>query len=230
MIVYPKVHPSPVLWPEPLEVVLQTLPSGPGTILAPKLLLISTWEALILGALPLIPRESRPHGIITWASEMFAVSRTSIYALGKRIEERVLSISEQQTSPLEQPQVEFEKGVERIEVTPERLKRTILAATFPGNVSIRPTQDVLEAAFEQSPSIGAISELRLEAGHRAGRVLAELDYSAVGAVVIGRDETFFQGVPLLLVIEPVSSTILMALPCTDRQAETWGAVLELVQE
>ncbi len=62
MIVYPKVHPSPALWPEPLEVVLQSLPSGPGTAPALKLPHISTWEALILGALPLMPRESRPMG------------------------------------------------------------------------------------------------------------------------------------------------------------------------
>ncbi len=196
---------------------------------------IDMGSADIGSAAPDAKRKSS-HGIITWAAEMFAVSRTSIYALGERIEERVLSISEQQTSPLEQPQVEFEKGVEHIKVTPEHLKRTILASTFPGNVSIRPTQDILEAAFEQRSGIGAISELRLEAGRRAGRVLAELDYSSVGAewdapsVVIGRDETFFQGAPLLLVIEPVSFTILPALLCTDRRAETWGAVLELVRE
>ncbi len=153
---------------------------------------------------------------------MFDVSRTSIYALGKRIESRVLSSPEWQSSPLKQPQVESESenGVNRIEMTPGRLKRTILAATFPGKLSIRPTQAILESAFEQRPSIRSSSELRLEAGRRAGRVLADLDYSSVGAerdapsVVIGRDETFFQGVPLLLVIEPVSSTILMASPAT----------------
>ncbi|MCP4065934.1 MAG: hypothetical protein GY740_22185 [Gammaproteobacteria bacterium] len=169
---------------------------------------------------------------------MFGVSRTSIYALGKRIESRVLSSPEWQSSPLKQPQVESESenGENRIEMTPGRVKRTILAATFPGNASIRPTQDILEAAFEQRPSIGAISELRLEAGRRAGRVLADLDFSTVGgerdapSVVIGRDETFFQGAPLLLVVEPVSSAILLALACKDRQAETWGAALELVKE
>jgi hypothetical protein len=117
-----------------------------------------------------------------------------------------------------------------IEVTAERLQRTILAATFAGNVSIRPTQILLQEAFDQIPSIGSISQLRLESGCQAGRVLAGLDYSRVGDVIVGRDETFFQGIPLLLVIEPVSSTILLALACRDRQADTWGAALELVQE
>ncbi|MCP4168138.1 MAG: hypothetical protein GY759_19900 [Chloroflexi bacterium] len=68
MIVYPTVEQTTTLWPEPLEVVFQSLPSGPGTVLAPKLPHLSPWEVLVLGALPLIPRESRPHGIITWAS------------------------------------------------------------------------------------------------------------------------------------------------------------------
>ncbi len=86
MIVYPTVEPTTALWPEALEVVFQSLPSGSGTVLAPKLPHLSIWDALAVGALPLIPRENRPHGIITWASGMFDVSRTSIYALGKRIE------------------------------------------------------------------------------------------------------------------------------------------------
>jgi hypothetical protein len=164
---------------------------------------------------------------------MFALSRTSIYALGRRIQERMLCADEAeqpQASGLEGSASAAKHDAVQIEVTAGRLKRTILAATFPGNVSIRPTQAVLHEAFDLSPSIGAISELRLEAGREAGRVLAGLDYSPVGKVIVGRDETFFQGVPLLLVIEPVSSTILLALACQDHQAETWGAVLELVQE
>lgn len=233
MTVYTKSESTNALWPEPLEVIFQSLPSGSGTTLAPKLPHLSDWEALCLGALPLIPRERRPHGIITWASELFRVSRPSIYALGRRIQRRIPP-SVQGT----QPSVSSAKPVEsacaddavQIEVTPKRLKRTTLTATFPGNVSIRPTQEVLAEAFDQRLSIGAISELRLEAGRQAGRVLAGLDYSGVGEVIVGRDETFFQGTPLLLVIEPVSSTILLALACPDRRAETWGAVLELVQE
>lgn len=233
MTVYTKSESASIFWPPKIERVYQTLPSGPATGLAPKLPHLSEWEALFLGALPLIPRESRPHGLITWASEVFAVSRPSVYALGKRIQERILrSGAPKESKPSGVAGVEAglqENGV-RIEVTPERLRRTILAATFPGNVSIRPTQVLLQEAFDQTPSIGTISTLRLDAGRRAGRILAGLDYSAVGEVIVGRDETFFQGMPLLLVIEPVSSTILLALACQDRQAETWGAALELVQE
>jgi len=233
MTVYPNNEPTTPLWPVWFEMLFQSLPSGPGTPLAPKLPHLSLSEALTLGMLTLIPRENRPYGLITWASELYGVSRTSMYELGKRIKARLLSVgdgSESTVSELTSVDSELAATVNEIEVTPARLKRTILAATFPGNVSIRPTQELLGVAFDQKPSIGMISELRLEAGRIAGRVLAGLDYRSVGAVIIGRDELFLQDIPLLLVVEPVSTTILLALACEDRQAETWGAVLELVQE
>lgn len=233
MTVYAKSESASIFWPEKIERVYQSLPSGPATRLAPKLPHLSDWEALFVGTLPLIPRESRPHGLITWAAEAFAVSRTSVYALGQRIQERIVSSAAPappQPGGLAAPEPGTQDDGIGSEVTPERLARTILTATFPGNVSIRPTQVLLQEAFDQTPSIGTISELRLQAGRQAGRVLGDLDYSGVGPVIVGRDETFFQGIPLLLVIEPVSSTILLALACQDRQADTWGAALELVQE
>ncbi len=233
MTVYTKSESTSALWPAQIERVYQALPSGPATSLAPKLPHLSDWEALFVGALPLIPRASRPQGLITWAAEAFALSRTSVYALGKRIQERLLTAEAEKQPRASSPEVVAAVSAgagERIEVTSTRLRRTILAATFPSNVSIRPTQVLLNEAFDQTPSIGAISELRLEAGQRAGRVLAGLDYSPMGDVIVGRDETFSQGIPLLLIIEPVSSTILLALACQDRQAETWGAALALVQE
>lgn len=233
MTVYTKSESAGIFWPPKIEGVYQSLPSGPATGLAPKLPHLSDWEALFVGALPLIPRESRPHGLITWAAEAFAVSRTSVYALGQRIQERILTAAapnQPKPSGVVPAEPRPQDDGMWIEVTPERLKRTIVAAAFPGNVSIRPTQVVLQEAFDQTPSIGSISELRLEAGRRAGRVLAGLNYSGVGEVIVGRDETFFHGIPILFVIEPVSSAIFLALACQDRQAETWGAALELLQE
>ena len=233
MTVYTKSQSEDIFWPEKIERVYQSLPSGPATELAPKLRHLSDWEALFVGTLPLIPRESRPHGLITWASKAFAVSRTSVYALGQRIQERILT-SEAPNQPdlsgmAPAGPAPTDEGA-WIEVTPERIKRTILAAAFPGNVSIRPTQVVVQEALGQRPSVGFVSELRLEAGRRAGRVLAGLDYSGIGEVIVGRDETFFTDFPILFVVEPVSATVLLALACQDRQAETWAAALELVQE
>ena len=126
MSVYTESQSESILWPAPIERVFQSLPSGPSTKLAPKLPHLSDWEALCVGALPLIPRESRPHGLITWASEMFAVSRTSIYALGRRIQEQILSDGEAESlraSGLKRAASASERDVEQVEVTPERVQR-----------------------------------------------------------------------------------------------------------
>ena len=224
---------NPVLWPEPIETVYQSLSGGPGSSLTPKLPHLREWDALFLAGLVRMPRASRPHGIITWASEAFQVSRTSIYALGERIEAKLFgepsSEAEQKAEP-SASQGELGKSSELIEVTPNRLKRTILRAMFPGNVAIRPTQAVVEEALDKRPSIGYISELRVEAGRRARQLLRELNYSGIGRVIVGRDETFFHGLPVLMVIEPVSMTILLAEVCADHQADTWGAALLIAQD
>jgi hypothetical protein len=216
-----------------IEEVYQSLPGGISTSLAPKLPHLTDSDALFLGGLTLIPRDRRPHGIITWASEIFGLSRPSVYSLGKRIKERLLpSVEAPQLllADVAQADLVLEEDEMAREVRRRRLQRTIMAATFPGNMSIRSTQTVLLEALGRTPSIGTISELRLEMGRQAGRLMAELEYSQIGPVIVGRDETFFQGTPILLVIEPVSSTILFAFACKDRKAETWGAALELLQE
>lgn len=220
-----------VCWSAPIETVYQSLPWGPSSRLTPKLPHLSDSDALFLGALVRMPRGSRPHGIITWASEIFKVSRTSIYALGERLEQKLFkertSKAEAKVSP---SRSEVLNSGHVVVVTRERLNRLILRSTFPGNASIRPTQSLLEEAFGMSRSVGYISELRLDAGRKARQVLRELDYSGIKYVQVGRDETFFHGAPVLMVIEPVSSAILLAEVCADRQSETWGAALQIVKD
>jgi hypothetical protein len=97
-------------------------------------------------------------------------------------------------------------------------------------MAIRPTQRLLTEAFDQSRSVGWVSELLREAGRQAGQVLGKIDTTALENVIVARDETFFQGQPLLLIIDPVSTTILLAQACPDRQADTWGAALLIAQE
>ena len=96
-----------------------------------------------------------------------------------------------------------------VTVTPTRMARTVLTAGLPGKMAIRPLRHALNEAFDQTRSIGWISELLTAAGHQAGRVLRDIDTSPLGTVIAARDETFFQGSPLLLVIDPVSTTILL---------------------
>lgn len=231
MGLYIEIEPSLSTWAEPIEQIYQSLPWGTKSRLAPKLPHLTESDSLFLAALVRMPREKRPHGIITWASEAFRVSRTSIYALGERIGNRLVGgeagAGMERASP---SRTECLRSGKVIEVTAERLARVILRAMFPGNASIRPTQVVLQEALDESRSVGYISELRLAAGRKARQVLRSLDYSSVPYVIVGRDETYFQGQPVLMIIEPVSSAILLAEVCGDRQADTWGAALQIVQE
>jgi len=208
-------------WPEPLESTWQLLGGDQASDLAPKLPHLGLSDILFLSTVLSIPRPERPWGIVTWLSEVFAVSRPGLYALAQRVLARL--------QPDAQP-VLTGAGAPTVEVTPTRLARTVLTASCPGKMTIRPLQQLLDESFEQRRSVGWISELISAAGREAGQVLAQQDTSALQQVIVARDETFFQNWPLLLVIEPVSATILLAQACPDRQADTWGAALLLAQE
>jgi hypothetical protein len=181
-------------------------------------------EILFMTTVMSLGRSIRPWGIVTWMAEVFGLSRPALYDLVERVEARLRA--EPEGLLLSKPEP---SGAE-IMVSRNRLVRTILTASLPGKTAIRPLRQVLAEAFDQTRSIGWISELLSEAGQRAGAVLQEIDTSPLGTVIVGRDETFFQGQPLLVVIDPVSTTILLAQATPDRQADTWGAALLLAQE
>lgn len=230
MGLYAEVSQNAASWMNPIEAVYQSLGRGGQSSLTPKLPHLSESDGLFLGALVRMPRDSRPHGIITWASEVFNISRRSIYALGERIEERLLERAKSKAVERAAPNRTECLSPKHVEVSRERLNRVILSLTFPGNASIRPTQEILEEALDERRSVGYISELRVEAGRKAREVLRQLDYSGIKYLIVGRDETYFGGLPILMMIEPVSSTILLAEVCADRQSDTWGAALQIVHD
>ncbi|MFQ5595704.1 MAG: hypothetical protein ACE5HA_16280 [Anaerolineae bacterium] len=88
------------------------------------------------------------------------------------------------------------------------LKRTVLTALLPGGVTLRPMQDLLGVAFDQSRSVGFLSQLINEAGRRAGQILDQIDYAPLGEVILARDETYFDGLAFLLSVESRTYTIL----------------------
>jgi hypothetical protein len=188
---------------------------------------LSLADVLFIGAVMAIPRHRRPWGAVTWLTDVFSLSRVSVYTLRDRLQERLLGTT--QPAALLAAPTESDSG-HTVTVTSNRLARTVLAATFPGNVSIRPLQVIMHEAFDQQRSVGWISQLRLLVGRRAGEKLRQIDTSPLGSVVVLRDETFFQGYPILLVVDPVSTTILFAQVCSDRQADTWGVALLMAQE
>lgn len=231
MGLYVEVESKSASWIEPIEQIYQSLPCGVRSSLTPKLPHLTESDSLFLGALVRMPRDRRPHGIITWAAEAFRLSRTSLYALGERIERRLFGSEGSENVECSSPsRVECLAPRKVIEVSDALVNRVILCSTFPGDVSIRPRQKILQEALGESRSVGYISELRLEAGRKAREVLRKLDYSDVKYVIVGRDETYFLGHPVLMIIEPVSSAILLAEVGADHQADTWAAALQIVQE
>lgn len=219
MRLYTEVSQDHVCWPAPLEPVYQALGGARAPELAPKLPHLGLSDILFMSTVMSIPRESRPWGIVTWMAEVFGLSRPGLYNLTTRIQHQLTVGAEAETTEVAAPAV-----------ASYRMERTVLTAAFPGKVALRPMQAVLSEAFDESRSVGWLSELLNDAGRQAGEVLAQIDTSPLGAVIVARDETFFQGTPILLVIDPMSTTILLTQASPDRQADTWGLALLSAQE
>ena len=165
-------------------------------------------------------------------SDVFDISRPTVYALGKRGAEGLECSLDGQSATTESKLVtsEMKTMEEMIEVTRNRVARTVLRLAFPGKVALRPMQDCLQEAFDQSRGVSTLSQLLTRAGQRAGQELEQVDHRPLGPVIVLRDETFFQKWPILIILEPVSTTILLAAVSEDRKADTWGAALLVSQE
>jgi hypothetical protein len=224
MTLYLQNQQTSVTWPEPFESTWQLLGGTYAHDLAPKLPHLGMADILFMTTVMSLPREQRPWGIVTWMAGVFALSRPGMYGLTNRVKQRLSPT----TKPVALPAPETQAAT--VPITPTRLARTVLTASLPGKMAIRPLRQALNEAFDQTRSIGWISELLTAAGHKAGSILRHIDTSPLGIVIAARDETFFQGHPLLLVIDPVSTTILLAQVTDDRKADTWGAALLIAQE
>jgi hypothetical protein len=209
-------------WPR-----LTTGPSVPGS----KVPHLSVVDELFIATVVNTPAPLRPWGAITELSGLFQVSRPTLYELGRRAAaglQRSVGGRPRQTPA---PSVAAKSNqADTIVVTPNRMARTALTMSFPGKMALRPMRECLAAAFKQTRSLGTLSELFTQAGQRAGRVLSEMDYCPLGPVIALRDETYFQDWPILLLIEPLTSTILLGVVSADAQAETWGASLLVSQD
>lgn len=222
---------SNVLWEEPMETTWQWLSTGP-SVACSKIPHLSVADQLFVAAVANTPRSARPWGIITRLSREFQISRPTIYDLGKRgargLDRSVggrPAKAQTVAAPVGAPSCNH-----TVTVTPNRITRTVLTMAFPGKMALRPMQACLETAFGRTRGLGTLSELLSQAGRRAGQVLEQIDYSPLGPVIVLRDETYFQDWPILLVIEPVTTTILLGVVSEDAQAETWGASLLVSQD
>jgi hypothetical protein len=224
MTLYLETSPNAALWPAPIEQVYQLLGGGDASMIAPKLPHLGLADVLFISSIMSLPKDRRPWGIVSWMADVFLTSRPTLYSLAHRVIDRLTEKPALQLTGKEATQAE------RIEVTETRVVRTVLTGAFPGKMALRPMQQVLSEAFDSSRSVGWLSELLTSAGQTAGKILAQTDLSGLGPVRVIRDETFFQDQPLLLMVEPVTSTLLMAMVAPDRQADTWGTLLLLAQD
>ena len=230
MLLASAVVQSPLAWPEPMETTYHLLGPGdplPSRFKRPDLTLS---DRLFIAAVGNLPAEVRPWGSMTWLGDVFRVSRPTVYAIART--GRAAWLPEPCAPPVPAapvtPAGAAAPPVPAAPVTPaagpqvtvseRRIQRTLLTLALPGNAAIRPMQTVLQAAFDQSRSVGYISALLTAAGRQAGQVLAQLDYRPLGRVVALRDETFFQDHPILFVVEPRTGTILLGHVATDRSA------------
>lgn len=190
--------------------------------LASKMPHLSLSDILFIAAVVNLP--DRAYGSIVKLATYYSISRVSVYELGKRVVTRLAEVAS--TSPL----LLLPEPAAKEAVSKARIDRTILTTLFPGNASIRPTRAILQTAFDTCKSVGYINNLRLEAGQRAGTILMQVNYAPLGSVIALRDETFFQGQPILLLVDPITTSILAAHVTPDCQADTWAVALLLAKE
>jgi hypothetical protein len=191
---------------------------------------LSLADRLFIAAVTNLPPERRPWGSITWLADVFNTSRPTVYAIGERgrtgMQALPLSRAYAPALPAKaEPVAEYPV----IQVTPNRIQRTILSLLFPGKVSGRDVATCLAAALDVSRSNATVSLLLHEAGRRAGEILDKVDHSPLGPVVIARDELFTGRNPNLLLVEPHSLVITGLYATQDREAETWACALLLTQ-
>ena len=193
MTLYLQKQQTSATWPEPIESTWQMLGGDYGCELAPKLPHLGLTDILFMTTIMSLSRQQRPWGVVTWMSDVFLLSRPALYALSARVKQRLLPTVEPTTLTVREP------TEARISVTATRMARTVLTVSLPGKTAIRPLRHVLSEAFDQTRSIGWISELLTEAGQTAGQRLRGIDTSPLGTVIAARDETFFGGQPFFFV-------------------------------
>jgi hypothetical protein len=219
-----------VTWPEPIEPIYQMLPAQGIQLGRYKRSDLSLADRLFIAAVVNLPPERRPWGSITWLADVFNTSRPTVYAIGERGRSGMqTSLSRRPCVPALPAQTRPVAAYPVVQVTPNRIQRTILSLLFPGKVSGRDVATCLATALDVSRSNTTVSHLLHEAGRRAGEILEQVDHSPLGPVVLARDELFTGRNPNLLLVEPHSLVITGLYAAQDREAETWACALLLTQ-
>jgi hypothetical protein len=232
MTVYPvSNHSKPVSWPDPIESVYQLLPAQGLPLAGYKRTDLSLADRLFMAAVVNLPVEQRPWGSITWLADVFHTSRPTVYAIGARGRIGMQALAHRRPRvPALPAKTRSVAKHPLVQVTPNRIRRTILSLLFPGKVAGRDVATCLATALDISRSNATVSHLLHAAGRRAAKILDKVDHSPLGAVVLARDELFSGRNPNLLLVEPHSLVITGLYATQDRDAETWACALLLTQD
>ena len=180
-------------------------------------------------------------GEVTDLAQKYNLSRPTIYDIGERV-----SVLFEPRKPGPMPCIKrllpcggTDCETEAEGPSPEEEKRMrnrlILTSLFPGGVTMRPMEEILE----ETPLVKSISATTIwrfvnREGPKAYLILNQVDYANVclPVVWVDVDETFFDGRPILFAVEPISLSICgFHVPSDgDRSSYTWGPLLLILQE
>ena len=178
----------------------------------------------------------RAWGEVTQLARQYNLSRSSIYTISYRIQSLLstpLVRAQPTTAPPPTPEISGQLFTQQDMLNLRA--RVILTSVFPGGVTMRPLEDILaEVPGTGRPSDTTIWRIVNQAGQQADEILGEVDYSQIDLppVLVAVDETFFNGYPILLVVEPTSLAVCAYYvpPDCDRGAANWNVLLELLKK
>lgn len=217
-----------VLWPAPIEPIWNSIGQTNSLNRILKRPDIGLSHRLLIASILNLPTDQRPWGIVTWLSDFYRTSRQTLYNIADSII-APFQTDDQPTLLVDDPSLLNDTPSEPVELD-YQVERAILKMAFPGSVSIRPMQEILTETLGISRSIGFISQLLTQSGQLAGQFLSGLDYGHLDAIIALRDETFFNGQPILLLVEPKSGMIISAHATDDRQSDTWAIMLLMTED
>jgi len=157
--------------------------------------------------------EARPHGMITWLADMWQTTRQTIYAIGEGIEHQLGEVGESQVGAAP-------KAVGRGELAAATL--TLLIA---GAATVRRARWCVGQLLGRQPAVGWISDLVDEAGQRAEAVLRAADWSAAPTLIVARDELYDGRWAFLLMVDPVSLSIVHGEVVEGVDGDAWALAL-----
>jgi hypothetical protein len=184
----------------------------------------------------------RTWGEVVNLEREYALSRTTIHDIVKRVEvlfgprlpgpvpclKQVLPCGATLCPPVVEDKARCREEEARIR------NRLILTSVFPGGATMRPLEEILAEAPVEGRSAPTIWRFVNEAGAQACQILEQVDYVEVSLplITVAIDETYFDGRPILFVVEPISLAICgFHVPADNgRSSETWAPFLLVLQE